>query len=450
MNTDLNALDKQAFDFRADLLTIQQSPPSGLPRIMLWITALLIAGLIAWLFLGKLDIVATAQGRLVPMSFTKVVQPAESGIVKDILVRDGQEVAKGDVLLRLDSQLSSNQLNTQSKDVAIKKATLRYIDAEIQDKSANQSSDNRQFIEIGSQVRAQFDARRRAYLDELSHETSNLEKAQADLRAAKQVLLRMEEVLPSYQKTANAYAEMRAQDLVAEIEAEEKKREFVEKQQEIKAQIASLGSYEALISSSKKKLRSIKSNYKAQLERERVTVLTELNKSEQQLTQTTIQSRYLEVKAPVDGVVKDLAITTQGAVVQSGALLLNLVPKQDPVQAEVILSNEDVGFVWIGQKAQIKVAAYPFQKYGLLKGTVTMVSADSAEPNEQQSAQRPPLTYKALLQLDEQKLFAYNGESLPVSPGMAVTAELHQGRRSVLEYILSPVLKVGLEAGRER
>ena len=179
----------------------------------------------------------------------------------------------------------------------------------------------------------------------------------------------------------------------------------------------------------------IRSNYRSQLENERIDTLTQLNRSSQEFDKSTIKSGLLEIKAPNDGIVKDLAVTTKGAVVQAGALLLNVVPKEEPVQAEVLLSNEDVGFIAVGQKTQVKVA---------------LVGADSSDPKQQQQTQQPQLTYRALVTLDSQSLKSPDGSKLALSPGMLVSAEIHQGRRTVLEYLLSPVQKVGAEAARER
>jgi HlyD family secretion protein len=133
---------------------------------------------------------------------------------------------------------------------------------------------------------------------------------------------------------------------------------------------------------------------------------------------------------------------------------MNIVPQGEPLQAEVQLHNEDVGFVSVGQLAKVKVAAYPFQKYGLLDGRVILVSADAADPKQQQQAQQPgqpQLNYRAIVQIDSPVLTsAATGEKLVLNPGMAVTAEVQQGRRSVIEYLLSPVKKVAQEAARER
>jgi hemolysin D len=141
------------------------------------------------------------------------------------------------------------------------------------------------------------------------------------------------------------------------------------------------------------------------------------------LLKTTYREGLMELKAPQAGTVKDLATTTEGAVVQRGSVVLTWVPLGEKLFADVAIKNEDIGFVQVGQTAQVKLAAFPFQKYGLLTGKVMRVSADATEAGA--SADRS-------------------------KAGMQVAAEIHQGRRTVLEYLLSPVAKAVQEAGREK
>jgi hemolysin D len=448
VQSKVSPLDPLAHDFRADLLTIQQSPPAKWPRGLMLALAGLVGLLILWAVFAKLDVIATAQGRLVPMSFTKVVQPAEAGVVLDILVQDGQAVKAGQVLLRLDARLAQSELGGLSRDVAIKKLSLQRIEAELADAPFIPAVDAP--ADVAAQVQAQYRARRQSYQDALAQETESLNKAKADLLSSQQVLSKLRQTVPIYQQSAHAFDKLLKEGFVGEVAANEKKREYVEREQDLKAQEATVQSLQAVIAGGDKKLASIRSNYRSQLENERIDTLTQLNKSGQELDKSTIRSDLLEIKAPNDGVVKDLAVTSKGAVVQAGSLLLNLVPQNEQLQAEVLLSNEDVGFVAQGQKAQIKIAAYPFQKYGLIDGKVSLLSADSADPKQQQQTQQPTLSYRALVSLNDQHLKNPNGEKLLLTPGMLVVAEIHQGRRTVMEYLLSPVMKVGAEAARER
>jgi len=444
-------LSPEALDFAPDLLAIQERPPGRLPRAIAITVVSLIGLLLVWAAFAQLDVIASAEGRLVPLTFTKIVQPADAGVVTDILVSDGDQVSEGQVLMRLDQRLSQADTAALGKDVALRQLTLRRIGAELADRPFLPSKNDH--VELYSQVEAQFRARRQAYLDAVAQENEVLNKARADVRASEQVLSKLTQTLPSYRQSAEAYQKLVKEGFVGELAAIEKNREFVEKEQDLKTQVASVESLNASIAQSEKRLASLRSQYRSQLENERIDTLAQMNRSNQELEKAGVKAGQLEIRAPNSGVVKDMATTNRGAVVAAGALLMNIVPRDEPLQAEVLLKNEDIGFVAIDQPVKIKVAAYPFQKYGLLDGKVALVSADSADPKQQQQqlGQPPNLTYRAIVRLDAVALrSAATDERLSLSPGMLVTTEIHQGRRSVLEYLLSPVKKVGQEAARER
>ena len=443
-------LTPDALDFAPDLLAIQERPPARMPRAILIAVVSLIGLLLVWAAFAQLDVIATADGRLVPLTFTKIVQPADAGVVTEILVNDGDQVKEGQVLMRLDPRLSQADTAALGKDVALRQLTLRRIEAELSDRPFLPSKSDH--VELYGQVEAQFRARRQAYLDAIAQENETLNKARADVRASEQVLSKLTQTLPSYKQSAEAYRKLVQEGFVGELAAAEKNRDFVEKQQDLKTQEASVQSLNASIAQSERRITSLRSQYRSQLENERIDTLTQLNKSGQELEKSNVKAGQLDIRAPNSGIVKDMATTNRGAVVAAGALLMNIVPKEEPLQAEVLLKNEDVGFVVVGQPVKVKVAAYPFQKYGLLDGKVSLVSADSADPKQQQQQGQPPsLTYRAIVRLDATSLTSVaTGERLTLNPGMLVTAEIHQGQRSVLEYLLSPVKRVGQEAARER
>jgi HlyD family secretion protein len=451
--TQLAVLDPDALDFAPDLLAIQERPPARLPRVLLVTVAVLIALLLAWAVFAQLDIIATAEGRLVPISFTKLVQPAEAGVVTEILVKDGDAVKEGQLLLRLDARASQADTAALGHEVALKKLTLRRIEAELADQPLLPGRGEPPLLY--AQVDAQFRARRQAYLDAVAQEQETRARAQADLHASQQQLSKLTQTLPSYQQSAQAYRQLVKEGFVGELAANEKGREATEREQDVKVQTANVQSGALAIAQSERKLAALRSQYRSQLENERIETLATLNRSDQEWQKSTVRAGQLEIRAPNAGIVKDLATTTRGAVVSAGALLMNIVPQGEPLQAEVQLHNEDVGFVSVGQLAKVKVAAYPFQKYGLLDGRVILVSADAADPKQQQQQPQPPgqpqLNYRAIVQIDSPVLTsAATGEKLALNPGMAVTAEVQQGRRSVIEYLLSPVKKVAQEAARER
>lgn len=443
------ALSAHQQDFAPDLLAVQENPPARLPRAVGYVAAALFVGLGCWAVFGQLDVVASAEGRLVPRNLSRVVQPAESGVVREVLVREGEEVRAGQVLLRMDATTASADLDTLQRDLALKALTLRRIEAELSGNSfATTPADPAEV----AQVLAQYLARRRAQEDALAQERATLERAQHDLSAARQSLDRLVATVPLYRKQANSYEKLVKEGYVSELGANDKIRELIEKEQELKSQQSIVAGLDSAVDQSRKKLAQIASNYQSQLHNERVELLATNQKVLGELNKQNYKSGLLELRSPATGLVKDLAAYTPGAVVQPGMVLLNIVPKGEALMAEVAIKNEDAGFVTPGQAVKVKLQAYPFQKYGMLDGVVEVLGADSSVNDPQKAAVmgQSPQSYKLLVKLSSQELRSPAGDLLKLSPGMVVTAEVNQGQRSVLEYLLSPVQKISSEAARER
>lgn len=439
-------LAPEARDFAPDLLTLQESPPSRLPRVAMLLVVSMLGLLVAWSVWARLDIVATAQGRLVPATYTKVVQPAEAGVVSEILVKDGDQVKSGQVILRLDARLAQTDVKAIEQEALHRQLTIRRIEAELADRPFSPPAGASPHL--ASQVAAQYLARRQSYQDALAQEQAALVRAQAELASANQNLIKLREVLPIVRGASEKHEQLEQAGFISALVAADRRRDFVEKTQELQAHLSTVNALKAAIEQCERKLDAVRSSYRTQLENERVETLAQLRRLHQDLDKIAIRKGQMDIRSPADGVVKDLAVTSVGAVVQAGALLMNIVPKEDALLAEVMLGNQDAGFVAVGQKVQIKVAAFPFQKYGLIDGTVSHIGADASELRQGQAAQAP--SYRALIRLARQRLDALRDEALVLTPGMLLVAEIHQGDRTVMEYLLSPVQKVMSEAGRER
>jgi len=441
-------------DFAPDLLAIQAQPPARLPRALMYVVFALFGITILWVVFGRLDIVASAEGKLVPLTYLKIVQPAEGGIVSEILVREGETVAKGQVLMRMDPRIANAELKTVESELALKRLTLRRIDAELAGTAFTARPGDPPALY--AQIEAQYRARRQAQQDALAEERAVSKKAENDLVAAREVQAKLERVLPSYRSSAEAYEKLGRQGFAGNLLVEEKVREAIEKEQDLKAQSATVAALTAAIAQSEQRLAQLASNYRKDLLRERLETESQRQRLEQELDKQSYRASLLALKAPEAGIVKELATHTLGTVVSPGTVLMTLVPKDEPLQAEVFVRNEDAGFVHEGQRVKVKLAAYPFQKYGMLEGTVTHVGPDTSDTGSPRNGQSPERAnnmsasaFRALIAVDAQ-LSISNGIMPKLVAGMHVVAELHQGERSVLEYVLSPVQKSVHEAGRER
>ena len=436
--------------FAPDIVRLERESPSPLRRAVLYLLLALFALLLAWAYFGTLDIVAVSQGKLVPQSFLKIVQPAEAGIVREILVNEGDLVREGQILVRMDARLSDADVRTIEAELQRKRLQLRRIDAELGGVPLKRAPDDPP--DLALQVEAQMQARRQAYLDALGAEQALRARAEHDLGSAGEIEAKLKQTAPIYREQAEAWEQLAREGFAGRLLALDRTRSHIEAEQELKAQSRNIESLRATIDQAQKRIAQIHSNYRQQLHNERVEAEGQYQKLQQDWEKQQHRHGLLELKAPQAGIVKDLATHTPGTVLAPGTIVLTLVPQDEPLLAEVWVTNADAGFVQPEQRARVKLAAYPFQKYGMLDGVVRQISADAQDKgasSEGAAKAQPDLAYRALIRLESDYLPA-EGRRLKLVPGMAVSAEVHIGRRTVLEYLLSPIQKVAAEAARER
>lgn len=454
MAEKLTGLSPEALDFAPGLLSIQEIPPARLPLAVVYVVSALFTILVLWAFFGKLDIIASAEGRLVPETYIKIVQPADAGIVQEILAKEGELVQEGQVLMRMDASLAEADAKTISSELALKSLQLRRIDAELAGLPLRKKTDDP--AELFLQVESQYRDHRQSYADMRGQAREALNRAQREYDSAKEVLAKLQQITPIIRHQADSYADMGKEGYVSQMTVLDKQRDYLERSQDLRAQESTVESLRAAVRQARKQLDQIASTYRSDLQNERVDIGAQLRKLEQERIKQDHKTGLLELKAPQSGIVKDIATHTIGTVVAPGTVLLSIVPESEPLVAEIMIKNEDVGFVHPSQRVKVKLASYPFAEYGMLDGIVTHIQADSNSEKQAQANGAPiasaaslTLAYKAIVSLNSQILEA-EGKKLRLVPGMQVVAEINQGSRTVMKYLLSPVRKTLDESGHER
>ncbi len=439
-----------AADFAPDILRVQATPPRPLPRLVLGTGLSLVLAALAWAAVARVDVVAVAHGKLVPHSALKIVQPAEAGIVREILVSEGQSVRQGQLLMRMDPTLSAADLQSLQAELQQKLLSLRRIDAELGHRPlARKAADPPALYQ---QAQAQLAANRLALEASIAQERASWERSRQEMAAAQATKAKLEQTLPHYRQQDEAFRQLVKQGFAGRIMADDKARERIEKEQDNEAQAFVVARERANMELFERRIAQLQSEHVRQLRSERAELAQRIDKLRPELAKQDHRHALLELRAPQDGRVKDLATHTAGAVVQPGTILMTLVPAAESLTAEVWLSNEDVGFVRAGQPAKLKFAAFQFQKYGMLDAAVEQVAADAAAPDNgaaQGAAGAATLAYRTSVALRDQVLVA-SGIAYRLAPGMQVAAEIKLADRTVLEYLLSPIRKAFHEAGRER
>jgi hemolysin D len=418
----------------------------------LYMVGVLFVILLFWALLGKLNIIASAEGRLVPQSYVKIVQPADAGIVKQILVREGETVKAGQVLMRLDASVAEADAKTIGNDLSMRSLQLRRIDAELAGAPLVRKPGDPE--ELFRHVESQYRDHRSSYQDALGQAQDALKKSRREYDSATEVLTKLKETTPIFKQQADTYADMGRDGYAPQVQVREKRREYLEKAQDLRAQQETVASLDAAVNQAIKQIDLTVSKNRSELQNERVEAAGQYSKLQQDWIKQEHKTGLLELKAPQGGIVKDLATHTIGTVVAPGTVLLSIVPEHEPLVAEVMIKNDDVGFVYPQQKVMIKLAPYPFEEYGMLDGVITRIQADSDSDTQSQAKdpsrdKPPPSVYKAIISIDSQALEA-EGRTLKLVPGMQVIAEINQGSRTVMQFLLSPVSKTLIESGHER
>jgi hemolysin D len=449
-------------------LEIVETPASPTLRASAALIALLAVAALAWSWFGRVDIVATAPGKVIPQARTKIVQPYETGVVRAIRVADGDRVASGQVLIELDPTIPA----AESARLADQLLQARLDQARLQgllDRAAGRPPAADPFAGLAASpalvaaARARLEAEAEEQAAKLARIDRESAQKRADAAAVDAEIAKLDAELP----LAEARAGIRAEGLKTaygnRLDYLEQQQRLVEMRHEREVALRRREAAEAAIAELEVERQQAAAEYRrglldalAKAERDATEAGHELAKAER-------QKELLTLTAPVGGVVQDLAVHTLGGVVTAAQQLLRIVPLEGGVEVEALIANQDAGFVAVGQEAEIKVDAFPFTRYGVLHGHVREIASDavlgaggglaegsqsrSDDPAAIRSSQQ--LVYAARIALDRDWLAA-DGRRVTLSPGMAVVAEIKTGRRRVLDYLLSPVLRARQEALRER
>jgi hemolysin D len=429
-------------EFLPAVLEIQQAPPSPIGRAILWtILAVFTAGAL-WATFGRIDIVATAQGKIIPSGYSKTIQPYETGVIAAIHVQDGQTVKKGDVLIELDPTINRadrDRAVNEYQAARVEAARLRALIAG-HDMFDAPADVDRSYVRLQQQLLRDQLAEYQAKVAAAQH---LVDQRQAVLGQTQENILRLEATVPMEAERAAAYKRLLEHEAVTKMDFLQAEGQRIDKTQELAVQRRKLQQDRAALAEAEKHLRAMLSEFQQSKQAELSILETKAASLAQDVTKAGQKADLQRLTTPIDGVVQQLAVHTVGGVVTPAQPLLIVVPQEHPVEVEAQVENKDVGFVREGQPVEIKVEAFPFTLYGTIPGRVLTVSGDAAP------IEKVGLVYPTRVSMDRGTI-QVEGKQVHLTSGMAVTVEIKTGQRRVIEYLLSPLLKSVQESLRER
>lgn len=428
----------------ANLDELMAQNVGGTGRRLAWAVMILLGGIVMWTWYTELDEVASAEGEVVPQSQVKVIQHLEGGIVQQIFVEAGDTVQEGDPLILLN--LASSGLNRQELEARLDGLTIQQArlaaEAKGTDPNFPEEAGSRQ-PELVIAEQATLDARRGELKSTIAVQSRQVQQKQLEIKELQSKQTSLENDIALAREKLAIFEDLQQDALISRVEFVEQQRTVEQLQGEIEGISHSIPRARAALEESKERSNELLLGFRREAQNELGQIGLNIARARELLSEASEQQQRAEIKSPISGIVKNVAVSTSG-IVQPGQPIMEVVPTDENLIIEAKLNPVDRGYVQEGQNAMVKISSYDFVRYGGLRGKVTFVAPD-ADTNEQ--TQEP--YYRVVVKTTKAYLGSQEGD-LPITPGMLAVVDIRTGSKSVIEYLVRPVLKIRYEAFRER
>lgn len=435
-------IDPEDLEFLPPAAEARERPPSRLGVFLGLLIVLIFAGAIVWASFGTLDVIAVARGRLIPRDRTQIVQAVDPGVIRRLHVGEGATVRKGQTLVELDpttSDAEESRLEHELLDARLNAARLQAL----LDGESTLSPPPAAPVEGVTLQRRLLEDQRSEHQRRLAAAGLATDQRAAAVAATAANVERLEMVVSIQTQRAQAFRALLDQQFIATLQFLEVEERRVDKVQELAIERRRLEQEHAALAEAMARREVVDAEFRSARLAELASWEARAGSLAQELVKAARRRSMQKLSAPADGVVQQLAVHTIGGVVAAGQQLMVIVPVEGGLEVEAWVDNKDAGFVRAGQPVALKIETFPFTRYGTVPGSVVSMSADAV------TVERVGFVYLARIAL-ERDAVDVDGEMIALAPGMSVAAEIQIGRRRVIEYFLSPLLRRSYEALRER
>ena len=449
-------------DFMPAAIEVLETPPSPAGRLTLWLLIFFVVATIVWMTVGKIDEIASAPGSVIPQGYVKAIQSERDGVVEKLAVQDGQTVKKGDILVQLDNKVDAAEVQKLRED-------LDYY---------NMAIDSMEALLLGTPFEPSQKKYKYLRAEDMKEQSDWFSNKQATLKARENVSIAQIAAAKAKVTAEEANRDKYAALLVDSIEAEHRMKELnqtnsinefqvfqyrkdrIDTQQNLVAEHAAILAVQAGVEEGAQRLLDARVEFFDEINSKIIEDWGIRDKVELELIRAERADQATVIRAPVDGRVATMAVHNEGVVVKAGEPLLTVVPLGQKLQVEAWVSNRDIGFIKTGQKVDVKVATFDFQKFGVIPGKVLRISPDAGEvgiarqenagsTGEATNIPEKKYSYRAIIEL-ERDYITIDEQKIKFTPGMVVTAEIKTGQRRIIQYFLDTFRKYANDSLRER
>ncbi len=435
---------REALEFLPAALEVMESPPSPLGRALAWSLMILFTIAMLWSIIGHVDVVSIGQGKIIASAHTKVVQPLEAAVVRVIRVRDGDHVQVGQVLVELDpTQATADKDSLTEQLAAARTETARFTAETAKDPMASFAPPPEASKALVLQNRRLLEQEVSTQRSKAAGLESEIQKNQADLAAGRATVNKLESSLPMLRERYDTKKELADHHLATRQDLLQLEQQLVETENDLIVQRHRVDQSLAALESARQQRDQSQADFFRNVLSQQEDTEKKISQLTQELAKADQRQGLQTLTAPIAGTVQELAIHTEGGVVQPAEKLLSVVPDDSGLEIEARIPNSDIGFVVEGQQAEIKLDAFPHTKYGVVDGKVAWISRDAV------TDEKLGLLYPVRVTLSKTAIDT-GDRTIPLGPGLSATVEIKTDKRRVIDYLMSSLAHYSHDALRER
>lgn len=434
-------LDGKETEFLPSILEVTETPPSPVGRLVLWtiVIMLVVAGI--WAFVGEVDEVAVANGKVIPVGNVKIVQSGNKGVIKELNVKEGDYVEEGQTLVVLDTTKTAADVAQLKKQLAYYDMTVKRLQAEINDEPFTPpSSELLDQKDIQSQM-ALYQSRRAQLAAQLQKAAAAVTQEDAAIRSVEAQRSKYISMLEVSKEKASRLEELYQSDAVSYFQLIEARATVVEYQKTADGLVEDIAKERGKLAEAQEQQANVVADYRKDVMTQLVEAKKQYAAYEEEFKKADETNQQSVITAPVSGRVNQLAVHTLGGVVSEGQSLMMVVPDDVTMELEVYADNKDIGFIEVGQKAEVKVETFNFQKFGMVDAEVAEISPDAITDKTDKDKDGK---YRLALSVVE------DNPDVRLTPGMNITAEIKIKKKKIIDFFLDPFRQYKDEALRER
>ena len=433
-------------EFLPAILEVTESPPSPVGRLVLWSVLALVVAAVVWGFVGHINEVSVAKGTVIPSGQAKTVQVKNKGIVQEILVKEGDVVEEGQVLVLLDPTSTGADMASLKKRLAYYKLDIARLTAELSGEPFIPTSDpDLEASDLAAEI-ALYQSRTNDYQTQKRAAQEIVDQKVARLAAAQATYEKYARGLEIAQDKEQRLESLVAESAISEFQLLEQRSQRIEYEKNAQAELDTITSTRGEIAEAQSRLANVDASYRKDVMTAMVASKKELYSVEEALKKAEEDARLATVISPASGKVYNLSIHTVGGIVTDAQPLMMIVPNDAPLEFEVYADNKDIGFIKVGQDAEVKVSTFNFQKYGMVDAKVEEIAATAVSNlNDPEKNEK----FKLLLRPVKNNV-EVEGQPMELTPGMNVNAEIKIKEKRIIDFFLDPFRRYRHEALHER